>query len=71
MYDKTGAACVPLALNSGLFWPRRSFMRYPGTVVIEALEPIAPGLERRDFLALLQSRLEEASARLLKEAVEE
>ena len=68
LYDKTGAACVPLALNSGLYWPRRSFMRYPGTVVIEALEPIASGLERRAFLALLQSRLEEASARLLAEA---
>jgi 1-acyl-sn-glycerol-3-phosphate acyltransferase len=70
LYDKTGAVCVPLALNSGLYWPRRSFMRYPGTVVIEALEPIAPGLERRAFLALLQSRLEEASTRLLKEAEE-
>jgi 1-acyl-sn-glycerol-3-phosphate acyltransferase len=68
LYDKTGAACVPLALNSGLYWPRRSFMRYPGTVVIEALEPIVPGLKRRAFLALLQSRLEEASARLLEEA---
>jgi 1-acyl-sn-glycerol-3-phosphate acyltransferase len=43
-------------------------MRYPGTVVIEALQPIAPGLERRAFLALLQSRLEEASARLLQES---
>jgi len=68
LYDKCGVACVPLALNSGLYWPRRSFMRYPGTVVIEALEPIPPGLERRAFLALLQARLEEASARLLEEA---
>lgn len=70
LYDKTGVACVPLALNSGRYWPRRSFMRYPGTVVIEVLEPIAPGLDRRAFLALLQSRLEEASARLLAEAVD-
>jgi 1-acyl-sn-glycerol-3-phosphate acyltransferase len=68
LYDKTGVACVPLALNSGLFWPRRSLLRYPGTVVIEVLEPIAPGLDRRAFLALLQSRLEEASARLLQES---
>ena len=68
LYDKCGVACVPLALNSGLYWPRRSLMRYPGTVIIEALEPIAPGLDRRAFLALLQSRLEAASARLLQEA---
>jgi 1-acyl-sn-glycerol-3-phosphate acyltransferase len=68
LYDKTGMPCVPLALNSGLFWPRRSLKRYPGTVVVEALEPIAPGLDRRAFLAQLQSRLEEASTRLLQES---
>ena len=68
LYDKAGVACVPLALNSGLYWPRRSLLRYPGTIVVEVLAPIAPGLDRRAFLALLQSRLEEASARLLQEA---
>jgi len=68
LYDKAGAPCVPLALNSGLFWPRRSLKRYRGTVVIEALAPIAPGLDRRVFLAQLQNCLEEASARLSKEA---
>jgi 1-acyl-sn-glycerol-3-phosphate acyltransferase len=67
LYDKTGVPCVPLALNSGLFWPRRSLLRYHGTVVVEALEPIAPGLDRRVFLAQLQERLEEASERLLQE----
>jgi 1-acyl-sn-glycerol-3-phosphate acyltransferase len=68
LYDKAGVPCVPLALNSGLFWPRRSLKRYPGTVVVEVLEPIAPGLDRRVFLAQLQDRLEEASTRLLEEA---
>jgi 1-acyl-sn-glycerol-3-phosphate acyltransferase len=68
LYDKAGVPCVPLALNSGLFWPRRSLLRYPGTVVVEALEPIAPGLDRRVFLGQLQDRLEEASTRLFKEA---
>jgi 1-acyl-sn-glycerol-3-phosphate acyltransferase len=67
LYDKAGVPCVPLALNSGLFWPRRSLLRYPGTVVVEALAPIAPGLDRRVFLGELQSRLEEASTRLLQE----
>jgi 1-acyl-sn-glycerol-3-phosphate acyltransferase len=70
LYDKAGAPCVPLALNSGLFWPRRSLKRYRGTVVVEALEPIAPGLDRRVFLAQLQDRLEAASTRLLEEAAD-
>ena len=44
LYSETGIPCLPIALNSGLFWPRRSFRRYPGTIVAEVLDPIAPGL---------------------------
>ena len=46
LYEGLGLPCVPLALNSGLFWPRRSIVRYPGTIVIEILDPIPPGLPR-------------------------
>jgi 1-acyl-sn-glycerol-3-phosphate acyltransferase len=68
LYAETGLPCVPVALNSGLFWPRRSFRRYPGTVLAEVLDPIPPGLDRRIFLRRLQSVLEEATARLVKES---
>lgn len=69
LYGDGGVTCLPVALNSGLFWPRRSFLRRPGRVTIEFLEPIEPGLERGDFLALLQKRIETASDRLLDEAL--
>ena len=59
--------CVPIALNSGLFWPRRSFLRYPGTIRVEVLDPIAPGLDRKIFAARLQNALEAATARLVAE----
>ena len=68
LYAKAGVACVPLALNSGLFWPRRSLIRFPGTVLVEVLDPIAPGLDARTFLTRLQNVLEEASARLIEES---
>jgi 1-acyl-sn-glycerol-3-phosphate acyltransferase len=68
LYAKAGVVCVPLALNSGLFWPRRSLMRFPGTVLVEVLDPIAPGLDTRTFLNRLQDVLEEATARLLQES---
>ena len=68
LYAETGLPCVPVALNSGLFWPRRSLRRYPGTVLVEVLDPIASGLDKRTFLARLQSVLEEATARLVEEA---
>jgi 1-acyl-sn-glycerol-3-phosphate acyltransferase len=68
LYAETGLPCVPVALNSGLFWPRRSLRRYPGTVLVEVLDPIPPGLDKRAFLAQLQNRLEGATARLVQES---
>jgi 1-acyl-sn-glycerol-3-phosphate acyltransferase len=67
LYAELGLPCVPVALNSGLFWPRRSLRRYPGTVLVEVLDPIPPGLEKREFLSRLQSATEEATARLIAE----
>jgi 1-acyl-sn-glycerol-3-phosphate acyltransferase len=64
LYEALGMPCVPVALNSGVFWPRRSIMRRPGTLIVEFLPPIPPGLPRREFMALLQERIETASARL-------
>lgn len=70
LYEALGVPCVPLALNSGLFWPRRSLKRHPGTIVVEILEPIGPGLKRTEFKALLVERIEAACARLIEEAAE-
>ena len=70
LYEGLELPCVPLALNSGLFWPRRSLMRYPGTIVVEFLEPIPAGLPRKEFRALLEARLEAAANRLVDEGRE-
>lgn len=68
LYDALGVPCVPVALNSGLFWPRRSFTRRPGTIVVEFLDPIPPGLPKAEFLKRLTEAIETASNRLLAEA---
>jgi 1-acyl-sn-glycerol-3-phosphate acyltransferase len=67
LYAELGLPCIPIALNSGLFWPRRSLRRHPGTVLAEVLDPIPPGLEKREFLKRLQNATEEATARLVAE----
>lgn len=67
LYGKLNVPCVPFALNSGLFWPRRRFLRHPGTIIIEFLPPIPPGLPRRTFQELLEARIEPATARLVAE----
>jgi 1-acyl-sn-glycerol-3-phosphate acyltransferase len=64
LYLQTQVPVVPIALNSGLFWPRRSFLRRPGTITLEILPPIAPGLGRADFQAKLEQAIEGATRRL-------
>ena len=68
IYVDCGVTCLPVALNSGLFWPRRTFMRYPGTLVVEFLDPLPPGLSREDFLAKISTVIEEATNRLVEAA---
>ncbi len=68
VYRRLDLPVVPVALNSGLFWPRRSLLRNPGTIVVEFLPRIAPGLERGPFLAELEERIEAATSRLELEA---
>jgi len=70
IYAKTQAPVVPVALNSGLFWGRRSFNKKPGVITLEFLPPLPPGLKRRDFMAELESRIEGATDRLVAEARE-
>jgi 1-acyl-sn-glycerol-3-phosphate acyltransferase len=67
LYAELGVPCVPIALNSGLFWPRRAFLRYPGTIVVEILDPIPPGLDKDAFMARLQDSIEAATMRLVNE----
>jgi 1-acyl-sn-glycerol-3-phosphate acyltransferase len=68
LYETLQIPCVPLALNSGAFWPRRSLSLRPGTIVVEFLDPIPPGLPKDEFLKRLIQSIEPASARLLAEA---
>jgi 1-acyl-sn-glycerol-3-phosphate acyltransferase len=67
LYAETGVPCLPVALNSGLFWGRRSFKRYPGTVRIAILDPIPAGLDKQTFLQRLEHDIETATARLMDE----
>jgi 1-acyl-sn-glycerol-3-phosphate acyltransferase len=64
LYTQLRVPVVPVALNSGLYWGRRTFLKKPGRITLEFLEPIAPGLSRQDFTADLERRMETASERL-------
>ncbi len=67
LYRALALPLVPAAVNSGLFWGRRSFVKRPGRIVLEFLEPIPPGRSRRRLMAELEQRVESATAALLRE----
>jgi len=67
LYQALAVPLVPAAVNSGLFWGRRSFIKRPGRIILEFLEPIPPGRPRRLLMAELEQRIETATAALLRE----
>lgn len=68
IYSKLGVACVPVALTSGLAWPRNTFLHYPRPILVEFLEPIPAGLDAETFQARMQEAIETNTDRLLDEA---
>jgi len=69
LYRALQVPCVPVALNSGLFWPRNSPWKFPGRITIEILPALAPGLSSGAFMAELQQAVEPRSAELAREAM--
>jgi 1-acyl-sn-glycerol-3-phosphate acyltransferase len=68
LYRQLGVPVVPVALNSGLFWGRRQFIKWPGVIDVEVLPAIPPGLGRNAFMATLREHIEGATARLVAAA---
>ncbi len=64
LYGRLNAPCLPVALNSGLFWPRRTFAHRPGTVTLKILPAIQPGLDTDTFSTKLQDAIESAVAEM-------
>lgn len=68
LYEQLAQPCHPVATNVGVFWPKRGILRKPGLAVVEFLPPVPPGLRVADFMARLETEVEENSNRLMREA---
>ena len=68
LYEGLNVPCLPIGLNSGMFWPRNSFHMKPGTIIVDILPPIEPGLDRNEFFQRVQDQIETSSNRLMAEA---
>ena len=67
LYQALRLPLVPAAVNSGLYWGRRSFVKRPGRIILEFLDPIPPGRTRPRVMAELERRIETATTALLRE----
>ena len=65
LYRELDIPVHPVATNSGVHWPAHGFLRHPGTIVFEYLEPIPAGLKRGEFMRVLEEKIETASGKLL------
>lgn len=70
LYLNLKVPAIPFGLNSGLYWPRRKFMRFPGTIIIEFGPQIEAGLKRRDFASRSQDAIEQITNKLVAEGRE-
>jgi len=67
LYAALGAYCLPIALNSGVYWPRRALAHRQGTIRMKILPPIPPGLPPEVFAERIKSDIETAMKGLLAE----
>ena len=65
IYKALDLPVVPVALNSGVFWPKQSFTKRAGIIRLEIIEAIPPGLKRKEFMDLLELKIEQTSKNLL------
>ncbi|MBN9252865.1 MAG: 1-acyl-sn-glycerol-3-phosphate acyltransferase [Mesorhizobium sp. 61-13] len=70
LYSELGIPVVPVAHMAGLYWPRRKFLRFPGTVKARFLKPIPAGLGKEEFMQRLISETEAACDQILIEAAQ-
>jgi 1-acyl-sn-glycerol-3-phosphate acyltransferase len=66
LYKDLNIPVIPVALNSGLYWPRRQLIRQPGVITLRFLSPIPPGLPRKEFMQCLETRIENAQSEICR-----
>jgi 1-acyl-sn-glycerol-3-phosphate acyltransferase len=68
LYQALGVPVVPVALDSGLYWGRRAFLKRPGTITVKFLPAIPPGLPRPEFMARLEAAIESESGKMIADS---
>ena len=59
IYEKLNILCQPVAINSGYVWPKKGIKKTNKVITISILKPIIPGLQKEEFLQVLQKKIYE------------
>ncbi len=65
IYNLKAASIIPIALNTGCFWPKDSFLKKPGKFTIEFLPAISNDLNKKEFMSQLEEQIETKSKELI------
>ena len=57
IYETLKIKCQPVAINSGFVWPKNQSLSTNKTISISILKPIDPGLNKEEFLNLLENNI--------------
>ncbi|MFV0626981.1 MAG: lysophospholipid acyltransferase family protein [Alphaproteobacteria bacterium] len=69
LYQNLDATIIPVAHNTGLFWKKRSFLKYPGKIIFEFMPPIEKNLDKKDFMDKLRDAIETKCNEINRETV--
>tara|TARA_R110002073_G_scaffold162161_5_gene317927 strand:- start:1297 stop:2040 length:744 start_codon:yes stop_codon:yes gene_type:complete len=56
---------IVVAHNSGVLWPKKSWIKWPGTLYVDYFPPMPRGMDKEGFMAELEKRLLDHSEELM------
>ena len=59
IYEELNIYCQPVALNSGIIWPKNGKLKPNKTLTVSILDPINPGMNPDEFINILQKKIYE------------
>ena len=65
IYEELNIYCQPVALNSGVVWPKNGKFKTDKKLTVSVLDPIKPGMNSDEFLNMLQKNIYEEIDRII------
>ena len=65
IYNETESEILPVAVNSGRYWPKHIFIKNSGKIIIKILKPIPAKLKKDEILEKIESVIEEETNKII------